>query len=160
MHPCRKELVHPLIPDLNTFVREWSNAEYIRKPITENDPEIYTENGERVRSKSEKIIADKYLKLGIPYRYECKLRLNDMTKNVLIYPDFTVLNKSSGKEYYHEHFGMMDSEEYCGKALKRVELYAKNGIFVGDRLIITHETAGRPMNMPYFESLIKKYLID
>ena len=160
MNPCRKELIKPLVPDQETFVTNWLNTPFTKKQFSELDPEIFTENGERVRSKSEKIIADKYLKLGIPYRYESQLVLKDNGRSITIYPDFTVLNKCTRKVYYHEHFGRMDKEDYCDSALKRVELYAKNGIFVGDQLIITHETAGRPMNMSYFESLIKKYLSE
>lgn len=160
MTPYRKELINPLVPDQETFVHNWLNTPFTKKTFSELDPEIFTENGERVRSKSEKIIADKYLKLGIPYRYESQLILNDNRRVVTIYPDFTVLNKTKRKIYYHEHFGRMDKEDYCDSALKRVELYAKNGIFIGDQLIITHETANRPMNMAYFESLIKKYLLE
>ncbi|MBE6010212.1 MAG: hypothetical protein E7236_06115 [Lachnospiraceae bacterium] len=160
MTPYRKELIKPLVPDQETFVAYWLNTPFTKKQFSELDPEIFTENGEQVRSKSEKIIADKYLKLGIPYRYESQLVLIDNGRSITIYPDFTVLNKNTRKVYYHEHFGRMDKEDYCDSALKRVELYAKNGIFIGDRLIITHETAGRPMNMSYFESLIKKYLSE
>ena len=47
------------------------------------------EKGERVRSKSEKIIADKLYMLGIPYRYEYPLvldgnyKLNTYEKNAI-----------------------------------------------------------------------------
>ena len=160
MTPYRKELINPLAPDQETFVCNWLNTPFTKKPFSESDPEIFTENGERVRSKSEKIIADKYLKLGIPYRYESQLILNDNRRVVTIYPDFTVLNQFTRKVYYHEHFGRMDNEDYCDSALKRVELYAKNGILIGDQLLITHETANRPMNMAYFESLARKYLME
>ena len=160
MHPCRKELIKPLVPDSDTFVKEWMETSFIKKQISDFEMEIYTENGERVRSKSEKIIADKYLKLGIPYRYESQLVLMEKGRPVTIYPDFTVLNKNTRKEYYHEHFGKMDSEEYCKSAMRRVELYTQNGIFVGDQLIITHETSDRPLSMPCFEKLINKYLLS
>ena len=160
MTPYRKELINPLVPDQETFVHNWLNTPFTKKTFSELDLEIFTENGERVRSKTEKIIADKYLKLGISYRYESQLILKDNGRVITIYPDFTVLNKTKRKIYYHEHFGRMDKEDYCDSALKRVELYAKNGIFIGDQLIITHETANRPMNMAYFESLIKKYLLE
>ena len=160
MHPCRKELIKPIVPDSDTFAKEWMEKPFVKKQISDFEMEIYTDKGERVRSKSEKIIADKYLKLGIPYRYESQLVLMEKGRPVTIYPDFTVLNKNTRKEYYHEHFGKMDSEEYCKSAMKRVELYTQNGIFVGDQLIITHETSDRPLSMPCFEKLIKKYLLS
>lgn len=159
MHPCRKELIKPIVPDSETFVKQWLQEPFIRKQMSDYDQEIFTERGELVRSKSEKIIADKYLKLGVPYRYECQLALKQNGRRVIIYPDFTVLNKQTRKVYYHEHFGMMDSEEYSRSAMKRIELYVQNGIFVGEQLIVTHETSDRALNMQYFEQLVKKYLL-
>lgn len=61
--------------------------------------EIYTENNEHVRLKSEKIIADKLSLKGIPYKYEQALVL----KEKIVFPDFTVLNKRSREIYYWEH---------------------------------------------------------
>ena len=53
--------------------------------------ELVTNNGEIVRSKSEKIIADLLFMLGIPYVYECPLD----TPGGTIYPDFTILDIST-----------------------------------------------------------------
>lgn len=160
MHPSRKALIKPLVMDQSAYTEIWKSRSYTPKPLSDNDTGISTENGEYVRSKSEKIIADKYFKMGIPYRYECPLHLSDRGKRIVIHPDFTVLNTTTRKEIYHEHFGMMDSETYSRAALKRIELYAQNGIFVGDRLIITHETSDMPLSMPYFEQLIDRYLLQ
>ena len=50
--------------------------------------EIYTERGERVRSKSEKIIADKLFLQNIPYHYERPIYLKGFG---MVYPDFCCL---------------------------------------------------------------------
>ena len=71
----RKLLVEAVISD-EEFVKQWQMVEYERKPIVNDEQIIITERGERVRSKSEKIIADKLNVLGIPYRYECPILLN------------------------------------------------------------------------------------
>lgn len=53
------------------------------------------ETDERVRSKSEVIIADILNQEGIPYRYECPLQLKGWGK---VYPDFTVLSERERPE--------------------------------------------------------------
>ena len=66
---------------------------------------FYTSKGERVRSKSEVIIADVLNREGVPYRYEYPIYIKGIGK---IYPDFTVLNIGIRKEMIWDHFGMMD----------------------------------------------------
>ncbi len=129
---------------------------YNKKEImVEVGSEIVTEKGEVVRSKSEKILADKLNLMNIPYHYEQPLFLNGYGT---IHPDFTVLNKSTRKEYYWEHFGLMDNPEYCEKAIKKIETMQKNGIYIGEKLIVTFETQSHPLNMKIVENTIKKYL--
>ncbi len=53
---------------------------------------------------------------------------------------------------------MMDSPEYCEKALRKIEFYIKNEIFLGENLIITYETNAMPLNTKIVESLIYKHL--
>lgn len=120
---------------------------------TENG--ILTEKGDLVRSKSEKIIADKLYMMGIPYVYELSLHFQGNRK---ILPDFTVLNKRTRQVIYWEHFGMMDDPEYCEKAIKKIELYEKNGIFLGRQLIVTYETLGHSLNIMGLEAKIHEYL--
>lgn len=158
LHPERKKLIMPFVPDDEEFVRKWENVEYPPGYFKEGLPEIYSERGERVRSKSEKIIADKYNLLKIPYRYEQPLILLDRGKKVRVRPDFTVLNIRTRTQRYHEHLGKMDDPEYINKNIYKLRLYEKNGIFVGDQLILTYETADQPLDMKHFEALIQRFL--
>ena len=73
------------------------------------DNAIITEKGGAVRSKSEKIIADKLYMKEIPYVYEQPLYLKGYG---YVVPDFKILNVRTKKEYYLEHFGMMDGNVY------------------------------------------------
>ena len=50
---------------------------------------FYTKKGEYVRSKSEKILADMFYDLNIPYEYECQLILRNGYE---YYPDFTFIS--------------------------------------------------------------------
>lgn len=152
----RKKLVTPRILSDEEFVRQWKSREYKGKYISDEIPEIYTEKGERVRSKSEKLIADKLLMMEIPYRYEYPLVLKNIGK---IYPDFLLLNVAERKEILFEHFGMMDNKEYCEKAIKKINAYEKCGIFPGDRLILTYETSKNPIDMRLVEKILEKFCI-
>lgn len=53
-HPARKKWISPIEPTWEQRVAEWSNEQYQGKGFKETDSVIYTERGERVRSKSEK----------------------------------------------------------------------------------------------------------
>ena len=125
------------------------------KEFSEIAPEFYTTNGERVRSKSEIIIADLLTKEGIPYRYECPIYLIGIGR---IYPDFTVLNIRNRKEFLWEHFGMMDDPVYAENAIHKIRLYEQNGFFPGENLILTYESKKTPINQKILMNLIDKYL--
>ena len=112
-----------------------------------------------MRSKSEKIIADYYDRRGIPYRYEYPLALKDGRRLITRHPDFTVLNPRTRQVFYHEHFGRMDDPGYVMKMLERLDLYQSNGLYPGEKLLMTFESSSRPLAMPQLEQMIKKYLI-
>ena len=116
---------------------------------------ILTEKGARVRSKSEKILADLFYKRNIPYQYEKPLYLQGYGT---IYPDFTFLSKRLGEEIYWEHEGMMDKPEYARTEVRKIESYQKNGIYPGERLILTFETEKSILNSNNIDELIKKHL--
>lgn len=155
MHRERQRLIHPIRETEEQYIAQWQNVVYNGKEIGADTPEIYTSKGERVRSKSEIIIADILHAEGIPYRYECPLRLRD---GRIFHPDFTVLNVKKRKEIYWEHLGMMDDENYVENALQKIALYEQNNIVAGDNLILTYETKKTPINPQMVRSKIKQYL--
>lgn len=152
-NPCRRELIAASLLSDDEFVKNWQTVEYAGKPFTDASQEIITERGERVRSKSEKIIADKLYALGIPYRYEYPLTLEG---NIKIYPDFTILKMPAREEVYLEHLGMMDDDNYIDTVIYKLNTYEKNGIYLGVNLFITHETKKAPLNTRALDGLIRK----
>ena len=41
----------------------------------------------------------------------------------------------------------------------KLRLYEKNGIFIGDQLLLTMESSEQPLDMNHFELMIKHYLL-
>lgn len=159
LHPARKQLVKPYIKPLENINEEFERLEYKGKGFGEDDTTAYyTEKGERVRSKSEKIIADTLYRRGILYHYELPWELKYRNRTVVAYPDFTVLNKRTGKKYILEHLGMMDKISYSENAMQKIDMYEKNGILLGDGLIITHETSGNPLDINVLGRYIERFL--
>lgn len=155
LHKERQKLILPIEETDEQFVSNWEKEEYEGKRFGINDPELYTAKGERVRSKSEVIIADLLNKEGLPYRYEYPLYLKEFN---MVYPDFTILNVGKRKDIYWEHFGMMDDPDYVEKAIRKIALYEQNEIYLGDNLIATFETRKSPMNQKMAASIINRML--
>lgn len=151
----RRKYVNPIILPDDQFIKIWQEKEYQKKGFRDAAPEYYTNNGERVRSKTEILIANALDKHNIPYRYKCPLYLNGYGT---IHPDFTVLNVRLRKEFFWEHMGMMDDPEYSKEALQRITMYEKNNMFPGKQLILTHETSKSPINSKLIEKMIIQYL--
>lgn len=155
LHRERQKLVVPVWEPEEQYVRNWEAFVYEGKTFEEDAPEFYTVKKERVRSKSEWIIADLLNREGVPYRYECPLDLKGMGR---VYPDFMVLNVKRRKELYWEHLGMMDDAVYVEKALQKIAVYEQNGIYPGEGLILTHETRKNPLSQKLVMNMIARYL--
>lgn len=160
----RRQVVTPLTLDDETYAANWLKAEYHHKKFAEDAPQLFTDNNEQVRSKSEIIIANALKAAGVPYRYEFPLfmyrseTVNDDTDFCQLHPDFYCLNVRTRKEYAWEHFGMMDDQDYAAHAAEKLQLYAENGFFPGKNLIITMETSAKPVSSKLLKSVIKTYL--
>ena len=156
MNHYRKELIEPVEISDEEYLKQWQTVEYERKPIINDTQVIVTERGERVRSKSEKIIADRLNMLGIPYRYECPILLDG---NIKVYPDFTILRLPEREEVYLEHFGMMDDMDYLSKTMHKLNTYERNGIYLGVNLFITYETSIRPINTKVLDEVLRALFV-
>ena len=151
----RRKLVAPVwLPD-DEYIRKWQEKPFIRKKCDDIEKCFLTNRGEYVRSKSEKIIADRLYERNIPYRYEAELVLNS---GDVVHPDFTLLNMKTRTEVYLEHCGMMDNPGYANSTVKRIRLFSRNGIVVGDKLWLTFETEQIPLDVSVLDAVINKAL--
>ncbi|MCQ2498247.1 MAG: hypothetical protein MJ133_04620 [Lachnospiraceae bacterium] len=150
---AKRILVSPYILDDEQYIENWKNKNVDNINTYPLIDAYDTEKGDKVRSKSEKIIADKLHLLNIPYKYEAELRLKD---DGIIFPDFTILRIKKREEVYLEHFGMMDNPEYCRKAIEKIERYEKNGIALGEKLFVVFESSLKSINIGQVELLLHR----
>lgn len=101
-----------------------------------------------VQSKSEVIIANLLFERDIPFKYGVPLYAPDGT---YYRPDFTIT--WNGQEWYWEHLGMLNKEEYRNHWEAKKEWYEKQGF--SSRLIVTDEKGG--IDSRKFEEIIQKY---
>lgn len=151
----RKDLITPIIPSDEEYVKDWYEQHPGYANPYPNHSALYTERGEMVRSKSEKILADLFYKRGIPYVYESRLEFGN---GKMIYPDFLLLDVVRRKTYVYEHFGMMDNPDYVKGALEKMSLYAEHGYWVGDSLLFSFETSTSPLNTKNVERMLCHFM--
>ena len=132
---------------------EWTYTPYV---ANENHPEgliHICKAGKYLRSKSEVIIANALYERQIPFRYECFLELGE----VVVYPDFTIIDPGTDQTFYWEHFGMMDDEKYITNWNQKMKTYILNGIIPGIHMICTYETKEHPINSMQVEKIIDNH---
>ncbi len=156
LHDCRKPLIRPArLPD-EDYVKRWMSVEYEKKAFEENAPDYFTANGERVRSKSEILIADALSRHNISYRYEYPIHIRGLGT---VHPDFFCLNVRKRQAYVWEHNGMMSDSDYADYAINKIEKYELTGYYPGENLILSFETDSRPLSSRIIECNINSYLL-
>lgn len=158
----RKSLIEPYNNEIVKMINAWKQEKY-EPNMSYSENLIYdTEKGDKVRSKSELIIANTLYQYAdvIDYKYERPLELRTKDgKNIVIHPDFTILNKLTGRITYYEHAGRMDDPKYAAEFVKKMNLYTYNNIIHGRNLVVTFETAVIPLDIGILRNIIQK-LID
>lgn len=155
-HPLRQALIQPVEPTWEQLFDEWKSETYEAGTFGENDPLILTENGMRVRSKSEKMMCDYMDRHNIPYKYEYPIHLKSVG---IRRPDFTYFPQKLGYVVFHEHCGKMDDPDYANRFVKKIKDYQNNGIYVGERLFLTFESSKHVFNTLDFTKFLQKYVL-
>lgn len=156
LNPGIRRLINPINIDDTSVEEKWIGQTYHGLKFNEFDTtEFFSEKGERMRSKSEVLIANALLHRGIPYKYEYPLVLSDKSVR---YPDFTILNARLRKLFYWEHLGRMGDLDYVSSNIKKLNEYKKAGIFLGNNLIVTIESVTMPLSTKEIERIIENVL--
>ena len=120
------------------------------KPIVRPNPY----KGIVFRSKSEREIAEILDDLGIEYKYEPSIPVN----NYEIYGDFVCFIRELGFGFIIEHCGMMDSPAYVDKTVRTFRDYNSLGFLPGFNLLYTYERNDCPPPLNYFRVQISALL--
>ena len=153
LQEIQRENITPVEISDEEFIKQWQEVKYPPKGFDEGVPRHTTSKGERVRSKSEALIAETLRQENIPYRYEYPLHL----RNEIVHPDFTILRIADREVIYWEHLGRMDDPGYVKKNIRRLRLFEEHGIFLGINLILTMETEDFPIDISVIKRMIQIY---
>ena len=150
-----QKIISSSFTPLSTELAQWAAEPYDRNSLHPEHLRHSCPSGHIVRSKSEVLICQALFKAQIPFRYECALNLGD----VKIYPDFTIRHPETGKTFYWEHFGLMDSPTYSQNAFQKLHLYSSHGYIPTINLITTYETKENPLSIEKIDNLIQEYFM-
>ena len=150
-----REILKHIKSTENEEIMAWRKEPYSRNTYNPGGLKFQSISGNILRSKSEVIIDQLLFMNAIPYRYECELKLGDS----VIYPDFTIRHPKTGEYLFWEHFGMMDNPEYVERNIEKMDVYERNGILLGENLLLTHETSKIPLCRNVLDSYIENYFI-
>lgn len=131
----------------------WQNDTYAKNQKYPDQLIISGPYDMKFRSKSEAFIASSLAKYQIPFRYECRFGSHE------VYPDFTIKRPLDGQIIIWEHFGLWQRGGYRSDALKKLDLYARDGYVPGRNLIITCETDELPFSYDEAERNVRQYLV-
>ena len=153
-----RQNVSPSMYTDDGYAEKWQSEKYQNR--WEGKGYLFeTPRGEKVRSKSEWMIACMLAEAGVPYRYEELIGLHEEF-GVHLYPDFTVLNKRTRKIYYWEHFGKMDDPEYVDNSfLPKINDYYNFEYLPGEKLLMTFESKEHPFDTTQVKRLIETFLV-
>lgn len=115
--------------------REWMSRGFVSNGYNADELKYMTASGIKVRSKSERTIADILAESRIPFRYEAEF----IADGESMFPDFTIM-RNDGNIVIWEHFGLMDDPDYFKRTCMKVEKYRRAGFVQHSNLICTYES--------------------
>lgn len=148
-----QQFIKPLALSQEEYCKRWKAVTYKGRPFDNTTTAYISDNGERVRSKSELIIANALFHSKVPYRYEYPILIKGAGE---FHPDFLCLNPHTGNEILWEHFGLMDNEDYRNNAISKLAKYSEAGFVPGKNFIYTMETTATPLNSRFVKKLIQE----
>lgn len=128
--------------------------EWAAEPYSENTDHLeskthLTRSGLYCRSKSEALIFEIYMSLGLPFHYDETITIGSRQLS----PDF-IGARADGRLVFHEHCGL-NSESYRARSDWKSGLYASADIYPGDNLIYTYDDPEGNINTRLIEAVIR-----
>ncbi len=113
-------------------------------------------NGLRVRSKSEVIIANILLAFGIAFVYEMPIQVCGSW----FHPDFTIYCPRTGRVIIWEHAGMLGKENYRADFAWKMDKYCKAKFVPNVNLILSFEDNNGNINAEAIVTIVKEVILD
>ena len=120
-------------------IKAWANADYPVNERTFPKSVIRTQDGRRVRSKGECLLANILTEMGIPFRYDCIMTFMDkdgQTKELS--PDILVQCFNS-KLVIIEHAGLFSDRKYAMDFGDKCYWYLQEGYILGKNFFVTSD---------------------
>lgn len=155
-HPGAATLLTPILSSPDEYAKQWQKKPYTRSTNRPEDliyPTVVPDL--KVRSKAEGDIISRFIYFQVPYRYEEQLIIN----GIVLHPDLTCLNVRTREEFYWEHQGAWDKQNYVSRLSGREDQYRIAGIIPWKNLIITTETANQPLDINWVDLIIQYFLL-
>lgn len=136
-------------------------------PRYRNGLVIEASDGLKLRTKGELNLYETLKSYGLNVRYEKKLILNEKqilpngnirNKEIEVYPDFTIIFPE-GFRFFWELNGLYDDPAYRRDQFSKINLYYDNGIYMPKNLIVTMESADKPLNLVIIRRIIEAQLM-
>lgn len=134
---------------------DWASQPYEQSSYKTERKIHTTSRGLLVRSKSELAISEAFYKYDVPFRYEQILEIGTYR----VAPDFMPRNKRTSEQFYWEHCGMPEDEEYMRHHKWKMNLYGSVGIVPWKNLIVSYDGVDGTLNIAEIESVIKNKLL-
>lgn len=149
-----QHLILPIYPTPEYIYTLWKKQEWITNEYKAENLIHDTKVGIKVRSKSEELIAD-YLadENELEFVYDKGLYLSH--RKEMIYPDFIILNKRTGRIFIWEHIGMLGKADYMDDFIRKNNDYILSGFIQNHNLFYTFEDETVPYNAKVGKAIIE-----
>ena len=153
--PAYEKMLNASMKPMSQELADWAAEPFETNPSHPEQLRHSCMSGHIVRSKSEALIDQSLYTHQIPFRYECQLKLGEVT----VFPDFTVRHPQSGEFFIWEHFGKIDTPSYAQNAFQKMQLYTASGYIPTINLITTYETKDHPLTAKKIEDIVQQYFL-
>lgn len=136
---CRGLLMEGFVDERMEQLKAWARAEYRKNTFNEEKKTHVACDGTPVRSKGEVIWYNLLYSLGIPFRYEPLIELqDDVGRTVYKAPDFQI-QCYDGSFILIEHLGCIKDPGYCNGFATKCRYYLREGYVLGVNYFVSSD---------------------
>ena len=139
-------------------IKAWAKVNYPRNPAPINNPNIACD-GTVVRSKGECIWYNCLVAAGLPFRYDCPVKvIDDMGRERIRYVDFLILCCDKTRIGI-EHLGLLQDPTYGNDFSAKLREFQRVGLVLGSTLFVTSDYGDSTIDGQSIQELVE-YLTE